>query len=264
MFRYDAACRAIIGARARQEDAAGLWPGPRTFEGAGDWPAPPADGSLLGVLADGMGGHTAGNIASESACDLFVRAFATLESDVSSNLLMALHAANQGISEIVSMNTALSGMGCTLVGFVITPDGLEWVSVGDSPMYIVRQGEIALINEDHSLAPALDQLVADGKLTEDEARNDPRRHMLRSALSGDVLDLIDVSESPLRLMPGDVIVTASDGILTLRPEEICRVTTGYADAGAQGIVDALLREVESQREPMQDNTTVIAVRITGR
>lgn len=261
MTDHDTACRAIIGARARQEDAAGLWPGRATFSKHEPWPEPES-GLLLGVLADGMGGHTGGNIASEAVCDLFIRAFATVKGERRQRLTTALDTANRGISQIVSENPALQGMGSTLVGFTIEDKQLEWVSVGDSPMYLIRNGEIALLNEDHSLAPALDQLVAEGKMSVGAARADPRRHMLRSAITGETLDLVDVSEKPLALTTGDIIVTASDGLLTLGPEEIGRVTAGYAKDGAAAVADALLREVEHQREPMQDNTTVIVVRIS--
>ncbi|MEM7774956.1 MAG: protein phosphatase 2C domain-containing protein [Pseudomonadota bacterium] len=257
----DTACRSIVGARSRQEDAAVLWPGATTFSIEGrDWPEPP-DGVLLGVLADGMGGHAGGNIASEAACDLFVRAFSALKGDRRARLRRALDASNQGVAEIVKRNPDLQGMGSTLIGCAVSDGDLDWVSVGDSPMYLIRGGEIALLNEDHSLAPALDQLVAEGKLSAEAARQDPRRHMLRSAITGDDLELVDQSQKPLKLLGSDILVIASDGLLTLAPDEIARVALGYASGGATAIADALLREVDNQREPMQDNTTVLVVRV---
>ena len=86
------------------------------------------------------------------------------------------------------------------------PAGVEWVSVGDSPLLLFRQGEIALLNEDHSLAPELDRLAALGRMTPEEAKSDPRRHMLRSAVTGDELDLVDVSRRPLALEAGDYVI----------------------------------------------------------
>lgn len=262
MMRLDTACRAIVGARSRQEDNAALWPGDATFELGADWPQP-QDGALLGVLADGMGGHVSGHVASETVCELFVRAFADASGDAREKLQRGLATANAGISKIVGENPALAGMGSTAVGFVIAEDALQWVSVGDSPMYLVRNGEIAMLNEDHSLAPALDQLVAEGKMSEAAAKLDPRRHMLRSAVTGDELDLIDVSDKPLPLVAGDIIVAASDGVLTLEPDDIGRFVAGYADAPAAQIAEALIREVENQRAPGQDNTTVIIVKISA-
>ena len=83
---------------------------------------------------------------------------------------------------------------------------VEWVSVGDSPLMLFRRGEIALLNEDHSLAPELDRLAEIGSITEDEAKRDPRRHMLRSAITGDEIELVDVSRNPLRIETGDFII----------------------------------------------------------
>lgn len=261
MTSLDTACRTIIGARSRQEDAAALQPGKATFKIEGSWPEVPG-AALVGVLADGMGGHAGGDIASTAVCELFLRALASADADVElrDRLSGALQVANAGIRQIIIENPALDGMGSTIVGFAIAGNGLEWVSVGDSPMYLIRDGEIALLNEDHSLAPALDQLVAEGRISAHAARNDPRRHMLRSAITGDDLDLVDLSQKPLQLIEGDVVIIASDGLQTLSIEEIGRIVSGYAKDVAETIAEALLRAVENQREPMQDNATVVVIK----
>ena len=89
------------------------------------------------------------------------------------------------------------------------------MSVGDSPLLLFRRGEIALLNEDHSLAPELDRLAKIGRITAEQAKTDPRRHMLRSAVTGEELDLVDVSRKPLVLEAGDYVILASDGVQTL-------------------------------------------------
>ena len=154
----------------------------------------------------------------------------------------------------------LNGMGSTLVGVVFGSDGVEWVSVGDSPLLLYRRGQIALLNEDHSLAPELDRLAAAGKMTAEDARKDPRRHMLRSAVTGDDIDMVDLSRKPLQVEPGDYIILASDGLQTLETGEIERVVTAYAADGPQAVANALIRAVEAVRDPHQDNATVVAVR----
>jgi protein phosphatase len=92
------------------------------------------------------------------------------------------------------------------------------------------------------------------------ARNDPRRHMLRSALTGETLELVDVSRKPLPLEPGDYVLLASDGIHTIEDAEISRVVAAYSDDGPEAIAGALIRAVEQVRDPHQDNITVIVVR----
>jgi protein phosphatase len=152
-------------------------------------------------------------------------------------------------------------MGCTLVGVVFGPDGVEWVSVGDSPLFLVRKGEIVLLNEDHSLAPEIDKLAARGKISWDQAMADPRRHVLRSALTGTEIELVDHSHRPLALQPGDVVVLASDGIHTLSHAEIAQLVSGAA--GPDAAADALLAAVEAAGDAYQDNTTVVVVRVPG-
>jgi protein phosphatase len=149
-------------------------------------------------------------------------------------------------------------MGCTLVGVAFGAEGVEWVSVGDSPLFLVRNGEIVLLNEDHSMAPEIDKLAAAGRISWEAARSDPRRHFLRSALTGGEIDLVDRSHRPLTLQPGDVVIVASDGIHTLSHPQIARLA---ATGGPDGVADALLAAVEAAGEPYQDNTTVVVVRV---
>lgn len=257
MASYDHASRATQGARNYQEDTALVWPGADPFVPAGD---PVANGTLVAVLADGMGGHAGGALASRTACENFLQAWLERDGDSRDRLVAALDAANDAIAKKVELNPTLSGMGSTLIGVVFGDDGVEWVSVGDSPLLFYRNGEIATLNEDHSLAPELDRLAATGAITAEAARRDPRRHMLRSAVTGDDLELVDVSRRPLQLESGDYVILASDGLQTLEPEEIERIVTAFGSDGPDAVAGALIRAVEAVRDPHQDNTTVVAVR----
>jgi serine/threonine protein phosphatase PrpC len=260
MLAYEHASRATKGARSYQEDTALFWNGREALQA--DQTAADANGtSVVAVLADGMGGHAGGALASRMACESFLKAYAGQGGSNKNRLIESLAAANNAIADTVDANPMLAGMGSTLVGVTFGSDGIEWVSVGDSPLLLYRRGEIALLNEDHSLAPELDRLVAAGTITEDEARRDPRRHMLRSAVTGDDIDLIDLSQRPLRIEPGDYIILASDGLQTLESAEIQRIVAAYADDGANAVANALIRAVEAIKDPHQDNATVIAVRI---
>lgn len=259
MQPFDHAIRTTKGARDYQEDAAAFWPPEGASSGGPEVPTANAT-RLVAVLADGMGGHTAGALASSMVCENFISAYAGLNGARPKRLLQALKRANAAIADKVERNPVLSGMGSTVVAAVFADDGVEWVSVGDSPLLLFRRGEIALLNEDHSLAPELDRMAAAGRMTVEEAKHDPRRHMLRSAVTGEELDLIDLTGRPLMLEPGDYIILASDGLQTLEMTEIQRVVAAYAEDGAEAVAGALIRAVEAVRDPHQDNTTVFAVR----
>ena len=267
MHAFDHASRATRGARNYQEDTALVWPGLDTSAPEQAVAATNGSGApLVAVLADGMGGHAGGALASRMACESFIKSYAAAdlpekaELPETERLVEALRAANDAIAATVSTNPMLTGMGSTLVGVVFSTAGVEWVSVGDSPLLLYRRGEIAMLNEDHSLAPELDRMAAAGKITAEEARKDPRRHMLRSAVTGDDIDMVDVSRTPLRIEPGDYVILASDGLQTLETSEIERVVTAYAADGPQAVANALIRAVEAVRDPHQDNATVVAVR----
>jgi serine/threonine protein phosphatase PrpC len=255
MLQFRHASRASQGKRTYQEDASAVWQ-----RGAGN--ASREDGvALVAVLADGMGGHAGGALASGTVCAAFLAALKTREGDVCERLKFALAEANSAIADAVVSNPQLSGMGATLVSVAFAANGAEWVSVGDSPLYLIRRGEIARLNEDHSLAPMLDRLVAEGRLTASQAKVDPRRHYLRAAVSGEDLDLIDISRRPLMLEAGDVIVVASDGIHTLGDEAIARLVAQNVSAGADAVASALIEAVDGAADALQDNTTVVVVAV---
>ncbi|MEZ5850558.1 MAG: SpoIIE family protein phosphatase [Hyphomicrobiaceae bacterium] len=221
--------------------------------------APPAGTKLVIVLSDGMGGHAAGDVASRTACAVFLGELARQQGDTIQRLGRSLHAANAGIRDTVQEAPHLNGMGATLVGVHFSPGGAEWISVGDSPLFLYRRRQLARLNADHSLSPLLDQLVAEGKMSAQDAKADPRRHYLRSAITGEELDLIDASDAPLRLEADDIVLLASDGLLTLEEEEIRDVITAHVGHGLDAVADALMRAVDAAGDLHQDNTTLIVV-----
>jgi PPM family protein phosphatase len=252
------------GARRYQEDTAAVWPGGASSSfidtGRADV-LEGLDGQLLAVLADGMGGHAGGALASRLACDSFIDCFVRGNGASMDRLQSALAASNAALAEKVAENPRLSGMGSTLIGTHFSVDGLQWVSVGDSPLYLFRRGELALLNEDHSLAPEIDKLAAAGKLTWDMARADPRRHFLRSAVTGEDIELIDKSERALSLIAGDYVILASDGIHTLDAAAVSNSIVRAAPDGVTAIAQRLVDDVLSANQPHQDNTTVVVVQV---
>lgn len=257
-FRY--ASRASQGARSYQEDAAAVWPGDGDLVPKGDRSAPKG-AKVVGILADGMGGHAGGALASSTICSTFLAHVLAPDVDVRTALEGGLKAANTAIGAKVREKPALAGMGATLVGVAFGAGGLSWISVGDSPMYLLRKGKLEQLNADHSLAPVLDRMVTEGRLTAEQARSDPRRHLLRSAVTGEEIELVDRPSDPRPLEAGDIIIVASDGIHTLDHDEIKGIVTKQTANGPAAMAEHLIKAVDAAGEPHQDNTTVIVVQV---
>ncbi|MEO0671678.1 MAG: protein phosphatase 2C domain-containing protein [Pseudomonadota bacterium] len=265
---FDVGHGAILGAREAQEDEF------RVSELTSDGAVSPIAGDgpftrVLVALADGMGGHAAGEVAAEITSRVFTEVAGDKLCDApagsddaetwQASSSDALAAANRDVADYVKAHPNCDGMGATLIGALFSPSGLSWISIGDSPMFLIRNREIARVNADHSLAPVLDDMARAGELTREAARRDPRRHMLRAAITGETLDLVDQSARPLELAPDDIVICASDGIETLADDEIMRVAVGYRADGAKAVAEALLRSVENANVERQDNASVVVV-----
>jgi protein phosphatase len=212
---------------------------------------------LLIVLADGMGGHTSGEVASKNTVTVFDSTFNSYPSEsVPTKLGAALQQANSDLSRLISENQSLDGMGCTLVGAHIGSEGLRWISVGDSLLYLYRDGVLTHLNADHSMAPIIEESYRSGKISKEEALNHPNKNALRSAVMGSEIPLIDSPELPLAIYHGDILIVASDGLLTLSADQITNILGKYKNQTADEIAAALVNEVVSKKRPRQDNTTV--------
>ena len=200
------------------------------------------DGSVLAVVADGMGGHAGGAVASKVAVEAFVHAI-----EQGGGLADGLQEANAAVGRTAAGKSELAGMGATLVAAQVRGDEVRWISVGDSPFFLVSSGLIERLNADHSMAPQLDALVARGVISEREAAAHPARHTLREAVMGQPLTLID--EGRRSLPAGACLVLCSDGVETLANSDIA----AWAAKSAEKLVGAVL----AARDPHQDNVTVI-------
>ena len=248
---YDIAGYQIDGARDYQEDAFLI----THLSNVED------DQQALIIVADGMGGHAAGNVASNMAVQAFNKhvssnypvSDATLIPDI---LRASVVKANEGIKETVQETAALAGMGCTMVGILLADGKVWWASVGDSHLYIIRDNEMKKLNADHSYGGFLDRMAAEGK----QIDIDPSlsRNMLMSALTGTDIAEIDVSREPFILQPNDILLVASDGMDTLPNENFPEIAAS-AD-NSRDIATALIKAVQDIQRPRQDNTTVVCIR----
>lgn len=247
MFTFDISGAQIDGARDYQEDAFLI-----THLGEGE-------GGSLVIVADGMGGHAAGNVASNMAVQTFNKHITgNFPSENLPQLLNeAVLQANNSISETVRETAALKGMGCTLVAIVLEENRLRWVSVGDSHLYICRDNQIRKLNADHSYGGFLDRMAAEGNPVDPEAGFS--RNMLMSALTGDEIADIDCPDTALELQKDDKLIIASDGLDTLSSGKILAFTE--EPTSAKACVEALLAGVEEAKMPRQDNTTIVVVNV---
>lgn len=258
------AMAATQGARRYQEDTALFWGEPGASgapEDAGADLPPLASGEVLAVLGDGMGGHVGGATASRLAAEAFLAAFVRSHTGVADRLLSALEIANRALADKVAARPMFNGMGTTLIGAFVSDAALSWVSVGDSALFLWRRGELARLNEDHSMAPEIDKLVAAGKMSAEAAANDPRRHYLRAAVTGEEIEMIDLAMKPLELAAGDVVLLASDGIHTLDDAAIAAIIAQSVSDGPACIAEALVQAVDAAELRHQDNTTVVVIAV---
>jgi protein phosphatase len=201
----------------------------------------------LAAVADGMGGHRGGEVASATALEALHAAFAE-----SGGLRDAFLAANQAVIGRADEVPELRGMGTTLtVGVLGDDDTLLVGHVGDSRAYLVRDGELSRITTDHSL---VGELIAAGELTEEQAERDPRRSMITRALGLEPSLVVDLY--PVPLAPGDRVMICSDGLTTMVGEDaifdVLDSEPGPSGA-AQRLVDA------ANAAGGVDNTTVVVL-----
>ena len=254
-IRYDVASVLNRGCRDYQEDAI-----------ATDFPL----GADFGyaVLSDGMGGHAAGDVASKivvtevfSELKFQTSDIEGLENNMGSVLKSAAVSANECMAAHASSNPQTAGMGATLVAPVFIRDHLFWISIGDSPLFLMRNGRLRQLNEDHSLGPHIDYMVRSGMMTEDVGRNHPDRNALTSVLIGETIERIDCPDRPFRLRNGDILIVASDGIQFLSNGQITRTVQDQAEKGSAAIAEALLEELREVDDPEQDNVCFSVIKI---
>lgn len=237
-----------IGKRDYQQDGVAkmLWP----------------NGFALAVLSDGMGGAVHGEVASQEILKGFTDSFCSSDED---NLDVRLHdsvlATNDHLAQYIEAEPQCHGMGGTLVATAFTGEHLYWASVGDSPLWLLRDNQISRINQDHSKKAELQQLVAAGMMAEEEIAVHPQRNQLTSAVMGFAIESIDVNH--LALQPGDVLLLASDGVESIaEPDLLTLCRTLADDHSVQEIAEQIIAFVEHLDRAYQDNATVMVLKFS--
>jgi protein phosphatase len=204
----------------------------------------------LFAVADGMGGHRGGEVASSLALETLEQAFAQGEGTLGDQV----RAANRAVLERSIHDRAVAGMGTTLTAILVEGDRLRLAHVGDSRAYLARQGDLRRLTEDHTL---VHRMVLEGDLTAAEAEVHPHRNILTRVLGVD--PDVELDEDVIELRLGDRILLCSDGLTGMLSEDrIARVLVEEAEPGPA--VERLIRE--SNEAGGIDNITAVIVDIT--
>jgi PPM family protein phosphatase len=205
----------------------------------------------LFVVADGMGGAQAGEVASEMA----VRAFegGLPDGDPRERLVEVVERANATIHERSRADTQRAGMGTTLTAAYVADDAVVVAHVGDSRCYLLRGGDLVRLTRDHSL---VGELVARGKLTEEQAEAHPQRSVITRALGPEPHVQVDLDVYPAR--PGDLFLVCSDGLTSMVHE--AQLTRLLQDGGSLDQVGRRLIAAANEAGG-RDNITVILFRL---
>jgi PPM family protein phosphatase len=243
---FDAAMLTHVGAvRTRNEDVV-------VYATARDNAAAVRRGSMA-LVADGMGGHAAGEVASRLAAEIIRRVYFESDGSIPMVLASAFAAANREIISFAARHPECAGMGTTCTTLALA-DNQAWLAhIGDSRAYLLRDGSLAKLSVDQTLTA---QLVREGKMTEEEAADSPVGNVILQALGmGPEIRPLIWAES-LPLLAGDVLVLCTDGLCGLvhddtiaeivghlPPTEACKalVETALAAGGHDNISVGIVR-----------------------
>ncbi len=208
------------------------------------------------AVADGMGGHLAGEVASRFAVDQTMREYyANPTADVAQALTEAVKRVNEQLFQKAAADPGKSGMGSTLVAAVLRGNELYVANVGDSRAYVLRNHALRQITRDHSLVA---EQVRAGVLTQEQAQAHPRRNVLLRSLGTQLAVEVDVFKESVQ--SGDVIILCTDGLWGQVPDE--RVARLASQADPQRAVQEMVRLANEAGGP--DNITALALVVKER
>jgi serine/threonine protein phosphatase PrpC len=222
----------------------------------------------LFVVADGMGGHAAGEVASRITVESIQEYIAATDEEHESSwpfgfnsrvslegnrLTTAVEKANEKVMRAVQNRPELKGMGTTVVAALFDAERATLVHVGDSRAYLFRDGELRRLTDDHSW---VQEQVNAGILSEDEAKSHPLKNVVTRALGGAAHVSVDLIEVPVR--PGDRFLLCSDGLTGMVPDEDL-----FAHFRSEGDLEKTVRQLIDMANDRGgvDNVTAILVEV---
>jgi protein phosphatase len=244
-------------------------PDPLAFTGETGTPGDPREHlvalphtGMLFLVADGLGGAAAGEVASHMAVRTVFDALRERMPDAATDggafaaaLRDAALAANASIHHVAARNAELRGMGTTLTAAALLGDTLFLAQVGDSRAYLVRNGAAQQLTKDQSL---MQRLLDAGEITPEQAETSARRNIILQALGPEPMVKVDITHQPVRR--GDLLLLCSDGLSgQVRAETLAEAAVNASDLGE--LCTSLVHQANAAGGP--DNITVVAVRLEG-
>ncbi len=212
----------------------------------------------LFAVADGMGGHAAGEIASRSTLKAFSAATLELrrgfQGDASTILKEAFFRANEHVYKMATSNEAYAGMGTTMTALYIQDDGTAYAAhIGDSRLYLFRHSTLMQVTKDHTY---ISQLLDEKRISREEALQHPQRHMLLRAIG--VEEEIELDVIPFSVEAGDRLLLCTDGLSDMLTE--MEITDIMLQEELEDVGDALISKALDNGG--RDNVTLVLVEVT--
>lgn len=196
----------------------------------------------LFVVADGMGGHVAGEIASKHAVNEVSGYMENHIGQASPEILLeqAIIQANQVIYQLAQSKNEYLGMGTTVTAVYIKDDVIYWAHVGDSRIYLLHDEVIEQLTNDHSL---VGELVQSGSITREDAQTHPQRNILTRAVG--IGPLVKIDSGFVHWLPGDFILLCTDGLTNMVSDQAIYLTINNGENNMRQILDKLIEQAKS-------------------
>lgn len=244
----------VIGKRREQQDAVRADDDYSLIE----------NGKFIAVLCDGMGGLAGGQLASNTSASHIFQKFHEIDSrvEIREFYKVAIAEADRKVFEMKNADGTPMRAGTTLASVVIKDDCLHWASVGDSRIYLIRNGIITCLTHDHNYLMQLMKKVEAGQMRLEEAQSHPKREALVSYIGMGGVKYTDMNIRPVPLMRNDYIVICSDGLYrTVEEKDIKDITLGLLEPREVSV--GLTEYAMAAQKKTQDNTSVIVVQYKG-
>lgn len=215
---------------------------------------------IMAVVADGMGGLESGASVSQLVSNIFLNKYrSNAISDSKSFLYEAVMESEREVEKYIEVNHVDGGS--TLVAVVVRDGLLNFISVGDSFIFLIRAGKLIKLNTEHTYGNLLRERAAKGEIDPEEAEINPKRASLTSYIGIGNLRLINQNNTPIPLSEGDILFLCSDGVYNALGDNALLevVTGGDFDEAAERVEQSVLM----QNIPTQDNFTAVMIKITG-